>query len=582
LVSIIATFSIAKNALLFNVIKPKRNIFAILPQWGYNGDKEERFSHTGEKGASDMYQIFVVEDELLIRQSIRNVIESMPGPFAFCGEASDGEMALSMMQDLMPDIVITDIRMPFLDGFELIRHAKAMMPWLKIIIISGYGDFESAQKAISLGVDQYLLKPIRSAELTKVIEDMARQIDESKTRSTLPRGFDQDEVQYALRQHFMQELLYGGLNTATLLEKARSLGLDVVRPYYQLVLFSFSAEEFDYQTSRFAVQNLLQQLNMPLYYFNESNQLTVLCYGQDTESLSEEVYQFINIFRHEMKELCTTITTMVGSVVQRLSGVCKAYKAASDLLKKIYGTSLGQVVDVNDAAQITAEMIQLGDAFGESFQQKLQYAAPQDVPALVDEVLEGADGNRFGSMLMRYTALIDILKMTVERVARATPGVDPKDVATKLSGEHDIFAAAGRKETFRETAVELLRQAVGTQQENPANIKYSHVISRAEKYVAENFCDPNISLISVAKYVGLSSAHFSTVFSQTLGRSFINYLTAMRIDRAKELLATTTMKLSTIAMEIGYNEPNYFSHVFRKLEGITPKEYRNRAMQGDQ
>ena len=529
-----------------------------------------------------MYQVFVVEDELLIRQSIRNVIENMPGPFAFCGEASDGEMALSMMQDLMPDIVLTDIRMPFLDGFELIRHAKAMMPGLKIIIISGYGDFESAQKAISLGVDQYLLKPIRSAELTKVIEEMARQIDESKTKSTLPRGYDQDEVQLALRQHFMQQLLYGGLNTATLLERARALALDIVKPYYQLVLFSFSPEEFDYQTSRFAVENLLQQQRLPLYYFTESNQLTVLCYGQDTDALSEEVYQFINILRHEMKELCPTITTVVGNVVQRLSGVCQAYNTAADLLKKVCGISVGQVVDVNDSAQIAAEMIELGDPFGGEFQQKLQSTAARDVPALVDEVLASPEGSRFNSMLMRYYALIDILKMTVEQIARNTPGVDAKDIATKLSGEHDIFAASGRLEDFRQTAVELLQKAVSMKQENPANIKYSHVISRAEKYVAENFCDPNISLISVAKEVGLSSAHFSTVFSQTLGRSFINYLTAMRIERAKELLATTSLKLSTIAMEIGYNEPNYFSHVFRKLEGITPKEYRNRATQGDQ
>ena len=110
-----------------------------------------------------MYQIFVVEDELLIRQSIRNTIEQMQGPYSFCGEASDGEMALSIMQDLMPDILITDIRMPFLDGFGLITHAKAMMPWLKVIIISGYGDFEYARKAITLGVDQYLLKPVRPA-----------------------------------------------------------------------------------------------------------------------------------------------------------------------------------------------------------------------------------------------------------------------------------------------------------------------------------------------------------------------------------------------------------------------------------
>ncbi len=87
--------------------------------------------NAGNKGEARDVPDFVVEDELLIRESIRKVIESMPGPYAFCGEASDGEMALSLMQDLMPDIVLPDIRMPFLDGFELIRHAKAIMPWMK-------------------------------------------------------------------------------------------------------------------------------------------------------------------------------------------------------------------------------------------------------------------------------------------------------------------------------------------------------------------------------------------------------------------------------------------------------------------
>ena len=187
-----------------------------------------------------MYQIFVVEDELLIRQSIRNVINGMTGPYTFCGEASDGEMALSIMQDMMPDIVLTDIRMPFLDGFELIRHAKAMMPWLKIIIISGYDDFSFAQKAISLGVDQYLLKPIRPPELTRAIEEMARRIEAEKRQNTTPHGYDTDEVQHALRQHFMQQLLYGGLHTSTLLERAHALRLDIVSPFYQLALFSFS------------------------------------------------------------------------------------------------------------------------------------------------------------------------------------------------------------------------------------------------------------------------------------------------------------------------------------------------------
>ena len=172
-----------------------------------------------------MYQIIIVEDELLIRQSIRNVIENMSGPYALCGEASDGEMALAMMQDLMPDILITDIRMPFLDGFDLIKNCKVMMPWLKVVIISGFGDFESAQKAIGLGVDQYLLKPVRQADLVKVIEEMAERIEKDKAArgTALPVGLDEDEVMKVLRQHFLRQLLYDEADTGKLLDRMQRL-----------------------------------------------------------------------------------------------------------------------------------------------------------------------------------------------------------------------------------------------------------------------------------------------------------------------------------------------------------------------
>ena len=530
-----------------------------------------------------MYQVFIVEDELLIRQSIRSVIEGMSGPYAFCGEASDGEMALAMMQDLMPDIVVTDIRMPFLDGFELIRHAKAMMPWLKIVILSGYGDFESAQKAITLGVDQYLLKPVRAEDLRRVIEEMGRQLEDSKAKTMLPHGFDQDEVQIALRQHFMQQLLYGGADTAALLGRARSLGLDIVRAHYQLILLRLDSEEIDYQLTHNVTQNILEQMQLSLYCFNEVNQLTILSYDNDRESLIERSYQLINIFKHEIKDVCPMITAVVSSVMQRLSAVSPAYQAATNLLKRVDVVSAGQVIDVNDTAQVTADIVSFHGSFSEAFWQKLQHATAQEIPALLEEEVSASETLKFGSMLMRYHALIDLLKMTVQIIVRSSPGAEAKDIATQLSSQYDIFTASGHMESFMSTATELLQRAVSMKQDNLSDMKYTHVISRAKKYIAENFCNPNISLISVAKHVGMSSAHFSTVFSQTMGRSFINYLTAMRIERAKELLAATDMKLSAIAMEIGYNEPNYFSHVFRKLEGITPKEYRNRAAsRGDQ
>ncbi|MBO4837067.1 MAG: helix-turn-helix domain-containing protein [Clostridia bacterium] len=524
-----------------------------------------------------MYQIFVVEDELLIRQSIRNAIEHMQGPYAFCGEASDGEMALSMMQDLMPDILLTDIRMPFLDGFGLIRHAKAMMPWLKIAIISGYGDFESAQQAISLGVDQYLLKPVLTADLVRAIEAMAAQIEKSKAaRSTLPAGLDEDEVLGALRQAFLRQLLYGGSDTGELLEKARTLQLDIIRSHYLVCVCSFDAPDMDQRVLKNTVHKALNGMDNTMCCFNSLDQMTLLDCDNDPEALNERVYRFINILHHELADVCPVITTVIGDEVQRLGAICDAYKTAAGLLKTVSGIAPGQVINVSDTAQITADILQLNSPFGTAFQQKLQYAGPDDVPRLLDEVLQSPAGEQFDSLLMRYNALIVLLRTAVQMTVRNSPDADEKDIAAQLSSQFNILAAAGSRESFRRTAEELLRRALSVRQETPGEMKYSHVISRAEKYVHDNFCDPNISLISVARHIGMSPAHFCTVFSQIVGRPFIAYLTALRMQRAKELLRGTNMRLSDIAMEIGYNEPNYFSHVFRKTEGMTPKEYRSR------
>lgn len=522
-----------------------------------------------------MYQIFVVEDELLIRQSIRNAIEKMQGPYVFCGEASDGEMALSMMQELMPDILLTDIRMPFLDGFELIRHAKAMMPWLKTVIISGYGDFAFAQKAITLGVDQYLLKPLRPGELYRVIEEMAGQIEKEKDQAAHRSSFDPDEVHTALKHHFMQQLLLGETETGALLERARALELDIVRPRYLTAICFFDTQNPDQRALRSAVREILKRMELPLYDFDGADRVTVVACDQDSQALNEKMYRFITALKHEIKDLCPVVTTVIANEVQRLGSICDAYKTASNLLKKVASAAPGQVINAGDTAQVAAEIVQFTGPFGEAFQQRLQFASPQDVSSLLKEAME-KDGAPFDSMLMRYYALIDLMKIATRLTAQAG-GMDEKDAAAQLSAEFDVFTASGALDTFKKTAEDILKRALSARSET-APAKYSHVISQAEKYVEENYADPNISLISAARHVSMSAAHFSTVFSQSTGRSFISCLTAVRMEKAKALLSGTSMKLADIAMAIGYNEPNYFSHVFRKAEGMTPKEYRSRCM----
>ena len=525
-----------------------------------------------------MYQVFVVEDELLIRQSIRNVIEKMPGPYVLCGEASDGEMALAMMQDLMPDILLTDIRMPFLDGFELIKNCKAMMPWLKVVIISGFGDFESAQKAITLGVDQYLLKPVRQADLIRVIEEMAVQIEKDKASrgTSLPVGLDEDEVLKVLRQHFLRQLLYDEADTGKLLDRMQRLNMDIIRKHYLVAVCSFDSPRTDHQLLENTVMKVLDGTRMLMVYFNNADRMTILAYDNDAEALNECVYRFISILRHELQDVCPVITTVISNDVQRLGEISEAYRTAHGLLKTVSGIAAGQVINVSDTAQVSANIFRQNTPFYESFRQKIQNSDAKDADVILNEIFHSPSGEQFDSRLMRYNALIALVKIAVQMIARAHPEADEKDIAAELSSQYDILKGADSKSGFQNTARDLIQKALSARQGNSGEIKNHHVINQAEKYVKENFCDPNISLISAANHVCMSAAYFSTVFSQTTGQSFISYLTAMRMEKAKELLTSTNMKLADIALEIGYSEPNYFSHVFRKTVGVTPKEYRHR------
>lgn len=524
-----------------------------------------------------MYQIFVVEDELLIRQNIRSIVENLGGPYSFCGEAADGEIALSVMQDVMPDILLTDIRMPFLDGFELIRHAKKMIPWLKVIIISGYDEFDYARKAISLNVDSYLLKPVRANELKTELDKIAGELEAQKDRGALPEGYDRDEVDLALREHFMQQLLYAECGTGALLERAAALKLDIIRSCYRTAILHFECEAKDKTLLQRIIKQELNGQDIELYLFHRPDYLTILCYDNDAEQLNEKIYRFTGVVRHAVRDICDTVTAVMAVPAERLSGIGGAHALAADLMDKAGIYFAGRVLDAGDTAQLVAESADYNVPTEGDFLDRLKQMSAEEIPEMLDSMMRGPDREQLGSMTGRYHTLIKILKAAVQVILDATPDADRKDVAEELSESADIFSSARSRDAFRECASKLLKTALRLKRGSAPQPKHNYVISRAVEYVKQNFCDPNITLISVAEYVHMSPAHFSTVFSQSVGKSFISYLTGLRIEKAKKLLVSGDMKLSDIAMEIGYNEPNYFSHVFRKAEGVTPKEYRNRC-----
>ena len=409
-------------------------------------------------------KVFLVDDEIVIREGIRESFPWEDTPYSLVGEAPDGEMALPIIRDTNPDIVITDIKMPFMDGLELCRELKSQMPWIGIIVLSGYDEFEYARQCIKLGVREYLLKPINSADLREALDKVSAQLKEE--RKTL-------EHAASLRARmedggkFLKEKLIGSLfsdeavpkDSHDVIKQLRSMGCPVPAPFYVVIDAAFSPTGT----------------------------------GQEAASL----------------------------LAESSGGIVNASASRT-------GTRLLVLGDTADDAEERAY------AFATSLSQELERSECRDIRVGIGEIVDNPE----------------------------------KIYQSFKSARHIRHLLAERKE---ERAVILGVREMG----EVSDEKVPSIISEAKLYMSQNYSNANLMLQDVAKAVNMSKSRFSTVFSQTTGQSFTEYLIYLRLGKAKELLKTSNLKSSQIATEIGYNDSHYFSYIFKKNVGMTPSDYRS-------
>lgn len=186
-----------------------------------------------------MLKVFLVEDEVVMRNGIKNNIPWEKEGFEFVGEASDGELAYPLIKKEKPDILITDIKMPFMDGLELSRIVKKEMPQIKILILSGYNEFDYAKQAINIGVTQYLLKPISSAKLLEAVKEVGALIEKEREYERMMERYkkEMEENVHLEQQKLWNALVANKLTTAELLEGGQKVGMDFTASAYLVFLF---------------------------------------------------------------------------------------------------------------------------------------------------------------------------------------------------------------------------------------------------------------------------------------------------------------------------------------------------------
>src|SRR5689334_4487762 len=184
------------------------------------------------------YKVFLVEDEIVTREGIRDTVDWEAAGYQFCGEAPDGEIALPLIRERRPETVITDIKMPFMDGLQLCRILRETLPATKIIILSGHDEFKYAQAAIQIGVTEYLLKPIVPQDLLAALRKVARQIDEERHTSAHLEALQAQMANHRslLRERCLLDLVAGNSSPAEFIEQARGLEIDLLAPWHQVLV----------------------------------------------------------------------------------------------------------------------------------------------------------------------------------------------------------------------------------------------------------------------------------------------------------------------------------------------------------
>ena len=515
-----------------------------------------------------MMKVFLVDDEIAIRENLRNSFPWEEKGYQLVGEAPDGEMALPMLRDLNADILLTDIRMPFMDGMKLCEEVQKTMPWVERIILSGYDDFAYAQKAISLGVKEYLLKPVTAAELEAALDRVSRQIEEKRR--------DKENLT-ALRERlssgnqFLRDKLLASLFTdegdgeddEALLRQMRDLGVNLTAGCYAVIDIAFPAEGEERMTCRNALVSLAEMSGGGVYVCSAPKGARALVLGDNPEDTEERAYSFANSAMH-LPELAKEkrLLLSVGDTVTEFRDIRQSMRNARHArhLQGPESKEERKIIGVNETA---SQQRPLSETELSPLYERLQYAAEEEVEPILTEYTRSMDP----TLALGYLRVAGLL--TARRIIQEADGT-PKEV---LSDElvEEMMHTEG-EEGFHLLS-QLLRKAIVFRTRNRAGYG-DPIISHARAYLSEHYMNPNLMLQDVAGEVHLSQSHFSTVFAQETGLTFTQYLTALRIGKAKELLEATEMRSSQIAQEVGYNDSHYFSYLFKKTTGVTPSDYR--------
>ncbi|MFV0361980.1 MAG: response regulator [Suipraeoptans sp.] len=530
-----------------------------------------------------MYKILLVDDEILVREAIREKIRWNDLGFELVADLENGKEAQKFVENNLVDLVLTDIYMPYMDGLELSKFLYENYPDIAIVIFSGYSDFEYAKRAIQYKVSEYILKPVTAIELSEILIKVKEKLDSKKNEE---EKLDELKKVYhtytknesAIISKTLTKLVNGTESVEKSLHELSELGVKIKASSYRVAVIDIDvysdlygiSEELKKESAlmAFVVENIasevLNKTGEGIAFRDNDNRTYMLFYTKKVKEL-----------RHHIIETCTKVQELVnettglsvslgiGTYVDDIHDLKVSYNSAMEALKHRFSRGDGHIFDAEQT--INYEQMETEEEFYNMMYLSLKNRTIEEVEMILDSISDS---------MKKYTISKSVIIAYLHRLQRLIyETISEKDMSFKLT-DNDVNTITQMKSL--DAAMTFLKEYAREGLVLLADITQSSTGRQADlaiNYLNNNYDNAGLSLNEVCNYLGISSSYFSSFFKDETGSTFLEMLTNIRMGKAKELLTETSLRNYEIAERVGYSDPHYFNIAFKKVVGVTPKEF---------
>ncbi|MEK3834787.1 response regulator [Paenibacillus sp. FSL R7-0128] len=532
-----------------------------------------------------MPRILIVDDESVFRKGLRKMITSLDSNWEVVGEASDGYDALDKLAELSPEVLLTDIRMPRMDGIQLQQLAAGRFKDLMTIVVSGYDEFAYVQQSMRQGAKDYLMKPVERQELGRVLERLRQELAERHTQSA--RSDQPWQAQPVLKRHVAGHLadsLLKGKTADSDLRLLRELGFAFGHPYFICMVIKLdkhSVEKERYQrgdASLFllyiqqVVQEMIDRQAVGISFVQSDTEVVALLNTADPQHSLSAPGALGDLIRRQIRSLSNlTVTIGVSNPAEGLPGIPRAYNEAGIAL-------LYRLIEGGDKLLDYAKMKQRpNEGSGplkwswEILEKSITGGRGAGIGPIVEHMIEElcSTAESPESIHQQICKLLLYYYELSEELGVTESWLGSKDIRTIL---FEVCSLSSRQE-LAEQCRGLLLTLTGCIAES-REMKDIDPVTVAQRYISQHYHHP-LSLKEVADKVYLNPVYFSNLFKQKTGVTFSEFVTHIRMEEARRKLAFTGEKISRIAEETGFGNVRHFNRVFKNCSGLSPKAYRD-------